>query len=78
MITLNKTKEFESWLHSVKDKIAKTRILSRLRNASLGNFGHTKSVGGGIFEMKIDVGARLSSLLCKTRYRCLFITSRRR
>lgn len=57
MIVLNKTLEFNDWLYALKDKQAKMRILARLRNASYGNFGLTKSVGGGVFEMKIDVGA---------------------
>ncbi len=57
MITLHKTKEFDIWLHSLKNKVAKTRILARLKNASMGNFGYTKSIGSGVFEMKIDVGS---------------------
>lgn len=32
------------------------RIVDRLKRASSGNFGDHKSVKGGVFEMRIDVG----------------------
>ncbi len=32
------------------------RILDRLKRASNGNFGDTKPVKGGVFEMRIDYG----------------------
>jgi len=35
---------------------AKAKVLARLKRAELGNLGDHKSVGHGIFEMRIDYG----------------------
>ncbi len=53
------TKEFESWMQSFKskDREAVARINARLRNMSNGHFGHTRSLGDGITESKIDYGS---------------------
>ncbi len=52
-----KTDEFNYWLKSLKDLIAKARIAQRLDNAAAGNFGDTKSVGESVYEMRIHTGA---------------------
>jgi putative addiction module killer protein len=36
---------------------AKARLLARLDSARLGNLGDVRSVGGGVSEMRVDVGA---------------------
>ena len=48
---------FTDWLDKLKDRQAKIRILARIRSATAGNFGDCKSVGEGVFEMRIDYGA---------------------
>ena len=35
---------------------ANARILARLDSARLGNLGDARSVGGGVSEMRVDVG----------------------
>lgn len=40
----------------MRDRRAVARINARLRNTSMGHFGDAKSVGGGIFEMRIHYG----------------------
>lgn len=40
----------------MKDLNAKQRISARLKRVSIGNFGDFKSVGGGVYEMRIDYG----------------------
>ena len=34
----------------------RTRVLTRLDRVELGNFGDWKSVGGGVSELRLDVG----------------------
>jgi len=40
----------------LRDRTAVARINARLRNVSLGNAGEAKSVGGGLFEMRVHHG----------------------
>ena len=57
MFTINKTDTFNSWLASLRDLKARTRIAARIKNAEIGNFGDYKPVGEGVYEMRVDVGA---------------------
>lgn len=57
MYQIRQTDTFARWLVDLRDVRAKARILSRLDSARLGNLGDTRSVGGGVSEMRIDVGA---------------------
>jgi len=54
---LRATDAFGKWLRALGDMRAKARILSRLDSARLGNLGDAQSVGGGVSEMRVDVGA---------------------
>jgi putative addiction module killer protein len=56
MITLIRSSVFSDWLIGLKDQKAKARILHRLSQASLGNFGDCEPVGEGISEMRIHHG----------------------
>jgi len=46
------TNIFDKWLNSLKDKIAVTRIMSRLYRMEQGNFGDVKTVGQNLFEIR--------------------------
>jgi putative addiction module killer protein len=48
---------FAEWLDSFKDRKTKLKITERLRRISLGNLGDFKSVGEGVFELRIAYGA---------------------
>ncbi len=48
---------FTEWLESLRDRVAVARIRIRLGRVRLGNFGITKPVGNGVFELKIDHGS---------------------
>jgi putative addiction module killer protein len=48
---------FGKWLRALRDMRAKARIVARLESARLGNLGDVRSVGGGVSEMRVDVGA---------------------
>lgn len=56
MYQFQRTSVFDSWLSSLRDKIAKARIISRIRAAEAGNFGDCGPVGEGVSEMRIHVG----------------------
>ncbi|MEQ1931616.1 MAG: type II toxin-antitoxin system RelE/ParE family toxin [Parvularculaceae bacterium] len=47
---------FSLWLRGLRDTKARVRILARLRRMELGNPGDVKSVGDGVYEMRIDYG----------------------
>ena len=47
---------FRRWIRGLRDRSAVARINARLRNVSLGNAGDAKSVGGGLFEMRVHHG----------------------
>ena len=45
--------EYLSW---IKDKLTQAILYKRIRQVGEGQFGKTRHVGNGIFEMKIDFG----------------------
>jgi putative addiction module killer protein len=57
MSILYYSQTFLDWLDKLRDETAKSKIKQRLIRAQGGNFGDYKSVGEGIFEMRITHGA---------------------
>jgi len=56
MITIDKTDIFAKWLRKLKDRKAKAIILNHIDNMEEGKMGVVESVGGGVYEKKIDYG----------------------
>ena len=56
MYHLRQTDAFAKWLVGLRDAKAKARILARLESARLGNLGDTRTLGGGVREMRVHVG----------------------
>lgn len=54
---IQQTKTFANWHSAVRDLKAKVAIARRIDRAAAGNLGDVKSVGDGVSEMRIDVGA---------------------
>jgi putative addiction module killer protein len=50
------TKVYRLWYKGLDDIRAKARIDIRLNSVKKGSFGVQRSVGDGIFELKIDYG----------------------
>ena len=48
---------FDGWLDGVRDLRAQAAILARLDRLELGGLGDTKPAGGGVHELRIDIGA---------------------
>lgn len=51
-----RSKEFDTWLSALKDKLGRARIIHRIRSAEHGNFGDCEPVGEGVSEMRIHFG----------------------
>lgn len=47
---------FVEWLNSIRDNVTNNRILQRMARVETGNFGDHKSVGSGVFELRLDFG----------------------
>lgn len=47
---------FGEWLLSLKDKTFRARLLARLDRLLLGNFGDTKRLAAGIWELRFHFG----------------------
>lgn len=50
---------FDNWLDSLEDRRTQAVVTSRITRLRSGNFGDHKSVGGGVFELRIDFGPGL-------------------
>ena len=50
---------FDEWFDSLRDKKIQAAVDARLARVRAGNFGDCKSVGGGVFELRIPLGPGL-------------------
>ncbi len=48
---------FTDWLRSLRDQRTRDRIRKRLERLEAGNFGDYRSVGDGVFELRLQFGA---------------------
>lgn len=55
-LTVDGRSPFEEWLDSLRDTRARAKIKNRLKRVELGNLGDYRSVGAGVYELKIDYG----------------------
>ena len=53
---IQRTEVFSKWLAGLRDAKGTARILARLDSVRLGNLGDSKSLGGGLHEMRIFAG----------------------
>ena len=53
---LQRTDVFDKWLAGLRDAKGKARILARLESVRLGNLGDSRSLGGGLHEMRVFAG----------------------
>jgi putative addiction module killer protein len=56
LIEVRKTAALDRWLRKLRDTEARARLLARVRRMSIGNFGDTRALGEGVFELRIDHG----------------------
>ena len=53
----NGREPFIEWFESIRDQRTQDRIQARLDSVVLGNFGDCKSVGAGVFELRLHFGS---------------------
>jgi len=58
MVTIEifRSAEFDHWLDHLSDRRGKFVIAARIDRLAAGNSGDWKSIGDGVFEMRIDFG----------------------
>ncbi|SER56972.1 putative addiction module killer protein [Pseudomonas sp. NFACC02] len=57
MYTVLQTEAFVSWHSGLRNIQAKLAVVRRIDRVSAGNLGDVKSVGGGISEMRLNIGS---------------------
>ena len=55
-LTEDGRKPFKEWLDRLWDITARQKVRVRLDRVRLGNLGRNRSVGEGVYEIKIDYG----------------------
>ena len=55
-LTADGKKPFKEWLDGLGDITARQKARIRLDRVRLGNLGRNRSVGEGVYELKIDYG----------------------
>lgn len=56
MVEMILSDEFKGWLGALRDRRGAARIQIRLERLAAGNPGDVKPIGGGLSELRIDVG----------------------
>lgn len=56
MYQIQRTEVFSRWLAGLRDAKGTARILARLDSVRLGNLSDSRSLGGGLHEMRIFTG----------------------
>lgn len=47
---------FQTWMESLRDQQARSRVAARITRMAQGNFGDWKSIQGALSELRIDYG----------------------
>ncbi len=47
---------FEDWVESIRNQVHQGKILGRIERLRNGHFGDCRSVGGGVYELRIFTG----------------------
>ena len=54
--TPNGREPYTQWFESIRDRETRTRIQSQIDRIESGNLGKPKSVGDGVFELRLQFG----------------------
>jgi putative addiction module killer protein len=56
MVEIRQTAAFTKWIRGLADRRARLAIAKRIDRLAFGHAGDTKSVGGGVSELRIHMG----------------------
>lgn len=56
MVEVRQSEAFSAWINSIRDSVTKGRILVRIDRLQLGLIGDSKSVSGGVWELRLNFG----------------------
>jgi len=70
---IRQTAVFAKWLAGLRDNRGKARILTRITTCRLGNLGDSRSVGGGVHELRIHFGPGYRVYFAKRRNMTLLL-----
>jgi len=57
MFTLKSLPEFEAWLAGLRDPLVRSAVMKRLKQVQHGLLGDTRSLGDGVSELRLHLGA---------------------
>ena len=56
VVEIRQTDGYRRWFNRLRDRGARALVLVRIRRLSLGHLGDARSVGGGVWELRLDHG----------------------
>jgi putative addiction module killer protein len=57
MFLIKPLSEFTAWLDGISDVTVRSVVVARIKRLELGLIGDVESVGGGVLELRIHMGA---------------------
>jgi len=73
MYSVEQSETFSTWLHGLRDAVARVRIMARIGMAKEGNLGDCESVGDGVHEMRVHVGPGYRLYFMHSGQRVIFL-----
>lgn len=67
------TESFAAWRKGLRNLRVATAIRRRIERAEAGNLGDVKAIGGGVSEMRVDMGAGYRLYFTVRKMRILFL-----
>ena len=71
--TIRKTQRFERWLRTLRDTSARTQVLARLGRLGHGHLGDSRTVGAGVWELRIHAGPGYRVYFARIRTAVIFL-----